>query len=125
MNNKAQNFSELALILGVVTLALVAMQPYFKRGIHAIVKVTEDDLGSYASQEFKTNYGVNVSSQVLGGVQEGLLRRTTNRPREINSSKEKQVLQIGNTTSGNMQEAVNIRKDETDSGFNETTVYAR
>jgi len=43
--NKAQNFVEYTLILGVVGLALFSMQTYFKRGIQSVIKVTADDLG--------------------------------------------------------------------------------
>jgi len=44
-NNKAQNFVEYTLILGIIGLALFGMQTYFKRGIQSVIKVTADDLG--------------------------------------------------------------------------------
>ncbi len=37
---------EYALILGVVTVALLGMQAYFKRGIQSVIKVTADGYGS-------------------------------------------------------------------------------
>ena len=36
---------EYALILGVVTVALLGMQAYFKRGIQSVIKVTADGYG--------------------------------------------------------------------------------
>jgi len=45
INNQAQNFVEYTLMLGIVGLALFAMQAYFKRGIQSIIKVTADDFG--------------------------------------------------------------------------------
>ena len=43
--NKAQNLIEYALILGVVTVALLSMQVYFKRGLQSVAKVAADDFG--------------------------------------------------------------------------------
>lgn len=44
-NNKAQNFVEYTLVLGIAVLALFSMQTYFKRGIQSTIKVVADDLG--------------------------------------------------------------------------------
>lgn len=43
--NKAQSLIEYGLIIGVITVALVTMQTYFKRGIQSMVKVVADDYG--------------------------------------------------------------------------------
>ena len=43
--NSGQNLIEYALILGVVAVALLAMQTYFKRGIEGVIKVVADDYG--------------------------------------------------------------------------------
>ena len=50
-NNKGQNIIEYALILGVVVLALSAMQTYIKRGIQAGIKVAADELGQQEDAE--------------------------------------------------------------------------
>jgi len=42
----AHNLVEYVLILGIVTVALIAMQTYFKRGIQGIIKIVADDMGS-------------------------------------------------------------------------------
>ncbi len=44
INNKAQNFVEYTLILGIVGVALFTMQTYFRRGVQSVIKVTADDL---------------------------------------------------------------------------------
>lgn len=41
--NKGQNLLEYTLILGIVTVALLGMQTYFKRGIQSIIKVVAKD----------------------------------------------------------------------------------
>lgn len=45
MNKRAHNLVEYSLILGIVAVALFAMQPHFKRGIQGILKVVADDMG--------------------------------------------------------------------------------
>ncbi len=45
MNKKAQNVTEYALVIAVVTVALLTMQTYFKRGVQSVVKVVADDYG--------------------------------------------------------------------------------
>jgi len=43
--NSGQNLMEYGLILGVVAIALLTMQTYFKRGIQSVIKVVADDYG--------------------------------------------------------------------------------
>lgn len=44
-HNKAQSLIEYGLILGIITVALLSMQVYFKRGVQSVVKVVADDFG--------------------------------------------------------------------------------
>lgn len=44
-NNKGQNLIEYGLILGIITVALLGMQTYFKRGVQSVIKVVADDYG--------------------------------------------------------------------------------
>ncbi len=46
MKKNGQSFLEYALLIGCISLALLAMQAYFKRGIQGVVKATSDDLAS-------------------------------------------------------------------------------
>lgn len=60
-HNKAQNFVEYTLILGIVGVALISMQTYFKRGIQSVIKVTADDLGPQGeplASKFRDDPGV-------------------------------------------------------------------
>jgi Flp pilus assembly pilin Flp len=41
-NNMGQNLIEYAVVLGVVTVALMGMQTYFKRSVQSVVKVVAD-----------------------------------------------------------------------------------
>ena len=43
--NKAQGLIEYGLILGIVTVALLSMQIYFKRGIQSVIRTAADDYG--------------------------------------------------------------------------------
>lgn len=45
MKNKGQNFIEYSLILGIVLVALFAMQAYFKRGIQSVIRIVANDYG--------------------------------------------------------------------------------
>ncbi len=45
-NKKGQNLIEYGLILGIVTVALLGMQTYFKRGVQSVIKVVADDYGT-------------------------------------------------------------------------------
>jgi len=45
IDKRGQNLLEYGLILGVVTMALIGMQTYFKRSLQAVAKVVADDYG--------------------------------------------------------------------------------
>jgi hypothetical protein len=53
---RAQSFTEYALLFGLVTMALVGMQVYMKRGIQAVVKVASDELGTQENPEVLINF---------------------------------------------------------------------
>lgn len=46
MKSKAQSISEYVILLSVITLALMAMQLYFRRGIQAVIRLAADDMGN-------------------------------------------------------------------------------
>ena len=48
--HKAQSLVEYTVILGVIALAIMSMQVYFKRGIQSLIKVVADDYGPYGPQ---------------------------------------------------------------------------
>jgi len=48
--HKAQGMVEYAVILGVIALAIMSMQVYFKRGIQSVIKVVADDYSPYGRQ---------------------------------------------------------------------------
>lgn len=64
-NKKAQSILEYAVLLGLVGLALSAMQIYFKRGIQSVIKVAADEVGSQkGSDEFDPVKGSKSDSKV-------------------------------------------------------------
>jgi hypothetical protein len=46
VNSLAQSLSEYVLLIGIVSIAFISMQTYMKRGIHSVIKVAADELGS-------------------------------------------------------------------------------
>lgn len=44
--NKGQNLLEYTLILAIITVVLLGMRTYFKRGIQSVIKVAADDYGT-------------------------------------------------------------------------------
>ena len=51
MNNKGQSLIEYSFIIGLVVIALSAMQVYIKRGIQAGIKVAADEVGRQQDAE--------------------------------------------------------------------------
>ena len=77
MHKRAQGITEYALVIAVAAAALLAMQPYFKRGVQSVVKVSLDQLGGFDSglspqqvqdmaikQEIDPKYGILQSQSV-------------------------------------------------------------
>ena len=69
MDRKGQHLTEYALILGVVALAVAAMQPFMRRGLQATLKMTDDEIGKCATIEYENYTGVNITAQKLGQAQ--------------------------------------------------------
>jgi len=70
LNNRGQNIIEYTLILGIVVLALSAMQTYVRRGIQAGIKIAADELGPQEGVEetdpdkgLKTASSINTQTQ--------------------------------------------------------------
>ena len=51
--SRAQSMLEYLILIGVVTVVLVALGPLFKRGIQAVVRLTADQLQTQANAEQK------------------------------------------------------------------------
>jgi Flp pilus assembly pilin Flp len=45
-NFRAQSITEYVIIIGLVSIALIAMQNYMKRGIQAVIQSAADDVGA-------------------------------------------------------------------------------
>jgi hypothetical protein len=123
MNKKAQSLSEYALILGVVSLALLAMQPYFKRGIQGIAKATLDDLSAPAEEDYKNIAGKAASAQKLGVISRGLVMHNSKKPLTTKAEKEikvKDYAAVNNTLS----RQTTIIKDTTESSGKWSTTTA-
>lgn len=75
MKSKGQSILEYVLILGIVGMALGAMQFYFRRGIQGAIKVAADDIGEQrGAEEIDPQKGTRSNSlitQVTRGPQKG------------------------------------------------------
>lgn len=54
INKRAQNIVEYAIILGLISTALLAMRLYFQRSIQVVIKQPVDDLGGFGTNDFST-----------------------------------------------------------------------
>ena len=52
MNKKAQNVSEYAIIIGLISSILLVMSVYFQRGLQVVIKEPVDNLGGFGSGMF-------------------------------------------------------------------------
>jgi len=68
-NKKGQNFIEYGLILGIVTVALLGMQTYFKRGVQSVIKVVADDYGPQGTPS--TDIEMQIKKKVYGKTEDG------------------------------------------------------
>lgn len=59
---RGQSMIEYVLLLGVVSVALIAMQVYMKRGIQGAVKVSADQLGPQQGQQVLINFQKQTST---------------------------------------------------------------
>jgi hypothetical protein len=70
-NTKAQSISEYVVFIGIVTIALLGMQVYMKRGIQAVIKTSADEVGNQQdAEEIDPNKGTKMNStfhQVVTG----------------------------------------------------------
>ena len=66
MNKKAQSLLEYIFLIGIVTMALFAMNTLFKRGIQGIIKVTADQIGNQqgAEQSALSNSGFLINGDL-------------------------------------------------------------
>lgn len=74
--DRAQNLVEYTLILGIVTVALLGMQTYFKRGIQSMVKTVADDYGSQG--DAIGNLEIAIKRRIYGQEGKNLTNLTTN-----------------------------------------------
>ncbi len=108
MNKKAQNFTEYAVLIGIVSLALFSMQVYFKRGIQSVAKLGFDDLGSVAEKDYALGHNnETISAQLLGVMEQGVV--------DYNVSGQKmttdKVIHVVDNSAGSFSRATEIESD--------------
>lgn len=54
--NKAQSTSEYVILIGIISLVLIGMQTYMKRGIQAVIKVSADEIGEQKKGGLEYDY---------------------------------------------------------------------
>lgn len=65
--NKGQNLIEYAVVLGIVTVALISMQTYFKRGIQLVVRVAADSYSNNTQGEVVGEVEKRIKTQMFSG----------------------------------------------------------
>lgn len=120
MRRRGQSLTEYAIIIGIVVVALSSMQAYFKRGVQAVLKTTADDLGKPAEEDYKMATGKDVSAQILGSMETGVLKYEAVSPESAFAEKEITVEEKAKEGDKIVKDTV-INKDLT--FFNSTTKY--
>lgn len=64
----AQSLNEYAIVIAIITLGIMGINTYLKRGIQNTIKSTADDLGSPAESIYK------IQSQTLGLMETGMVQ---------------------------------------------------
>lgn len=104
MRKKAQSLTEYAILIGIVTFALVSMQTYFKRGIQSVAKLTFDDLGSIAEKDYAMLHNnTTVPAQILGVVSTGVVKYESSGQ---NSTVDRDILVKDNSTDSFNRETI-------------------
>lgn len=91
-SRKGQNTLEYALLIGLVSLALVAMNTLFKRQVQGVVKSSADQLGQEAQNDYFNVTGQKATAQALGSAAPELLKYDTTQPYSIYDSKNERVV---------------------------------
>ena len=115
---KAQGLLEYSLIIGCVTMALLAMQVYFKRGIQGVIKATSAELSSPAKDLYSALENRSVNPQFLGVEETGLMNYIQHEPTNVTRKQE-----IVTTELGRGERRFVINNDNTTTSGNWTVRY--
>lgn len=64
-DNQAQSITEYAVLIFIVSMVLIAMQVYMKRGIQGVIKTAADEIGNQQdAEEIDVNKGTKTDSDV-------------------------------------------------------------
>jgi Flp pilus assembly pilin Flp len=75
LSRRAQSIVEYTIIIGIVTMAMVTMNAYFKRGIQGMLKKNAQDIGAPAEEMCGESYDRDdLSAQAIGTISAGLVK---------------------------------------------------
>lgn len=126
-NSLGQSMGEYVVLIGIVTLALITMQTYMKRGIQAGIKIAADELGR---QEDAVDLG-NIPKEISKAIEkratpgESIVHRQANTHIELNQDGAKglvqrehsEVKEINLTEAGNAGIKVDCDKNKNESCY--------
>ena len=97
-HSKAQSISEYVLVIGIVSIALISMQAYMKRGVQAVIKVASDQAGSQDAEEIDVQKGTKTKSKVTT-ISQGTKSLTSSLGGEQTINEERSSTSSGETIS--------------------------
>ena len=133
-NKRAELIIEYAVMIGLVAVALAAMQTYMKRGVQGVIKTTADQLGASAEDYLNSNKIVKntipwpwpgstttLNSQWLGAWQRGLIKDGTSSS-STSSSATNIILTESPPSGSNPVRIKTITKDVSSTSTNSQTI---
>ncbi len=108
INRAAQSLNEYAIVVAVISLSIMGINTYLKRGIQNAIKSTADDLGSPAQSIYK------IQSQTLGVMESGLVNYWGQT--WTNAQKETDLTQVQQSAPNPMRTFTTVEDDSINMG---------
>ncbi len=104
----AQTLNEYAIVIAIITLAIMGINTYLKRGIQNVIVSTADDLASPAVDLYK------IHSQVLGSMESGLVGYSSNT--NTRADKETSLVEVPPSGSDPVRTYTTVKDNSISSG---------
>jgi hypothetical protein len=108
ISRAAQSLNEYAIIIAIITVSIMGINTYLKRGIQNAIKSTADDLGSPAQDIYK------IHSQTLGVMEPGMVDYWGQT--WANAQKENNLVEVQQSAPNPMRTATTVKDESINMG---------
>lgn len=108
ISRAAQSLNEYAIVIAIITLSIMGINTYLKRGIQNAIKSTADDLGSPAESIYK------IQSQTLGVMESGMVNYSGST--KTDAQKETNLAQVQQSAPNPMRTFTTVEDDSINIG---------